>query len=144
MTTVYYFGCWDDTGHYLFDKNGNTVRTNVEHLSPLPLVLTPRGGLDGGFAPQGKLKHRESIALIHQVHGWAVLAFWDNSVDRRPASNSAFLAKAPYGQTYSFDEMCGLAAEHFPEVWKRIITRKALVPESAHAHAYQAPPTTTS
>lgn len=56
------------------------------------------------------------LAAVHHKDGWSAIAFWDNSVDNRPGSNSVFMVDVP---DLSFREICLLAEEHFPQVWKR-------------------------
>lgn len=112
MEPCYYFGCMEDKGHFLWDP-----LTNWPSLKNLPAdwPFGPHGEeLDGGYTP--KHGQKQSRALLAHVDGWTVLAMWDRTVDSRPGSNSNFVAKGEL----TFDEMVGLAKEHFSKVWERI------------------------
>ena len=50
-----------------------------------------------------------------KVHAYTVMAFWDQSGDNRPGSNSAFLFKG----THSFETMVMLADSYFPDITSR-------------------------
>jgi hypothetical protein len=89
---VFYFGCWDAIGHFLWTPSGVSV----------PLSTTPWGNaVDTGLCPgkrdrRGEVaceNQREGEAALHHLDGWTALAFWDRSVDTRHGSNSAFLAE---------------------------------------------------
>ena len=105
---VYYFGCIEHAGHYMWlpgpssEYRGDFLRTN------------PWGyEIDGGLCPAGK--EVEGQALLHHKDGWTALSFWDRSVDHRGKCNSSFLAEGKH----SFDEMLAIAREHFPSVIAR-------------------------
>jgi hypothetical protein len=112
---VFYFGCWDAIGHFLWTPYRHSV----------PMVETPWGNaVDGGLCPgkrdrRGEVAHedqREGHAALHHRDGWTALAFWDRSVDTRPNSNSAFLAEG----TRTLPEMMALAWSSFPAVMARL------------------------
>lgn len=122
---AYYFGCWGQTGHYLYEPSGRTTWNRI----------TPNihgGSLDGGFCGDPALaryRYGETVptwshegaqpegrARITHLDGWTILAFWDRSLDRRDASNSAFLLQG----THDFQAMVAMASARFPSVWKRI------------------------
>jgi len=111
---VFYFGCWDRVGHFLWMPCGDSV----------PMSETPWGNaVDGGLCPgkrdrRGEVAHedqREGQAALHHRDGWTALAFWDRSVDTRPNSNSAFLAEG----TRTLPEMMALAWSSFPQIMDR-------------------------
>lgn len=108
---VFYFGCWDAIGHCLWTPKGTSVSTSE----------TPWGNaVDGGLCPgkrdrRGEVApadQREGHAALHHRDGWTALAFWDRSVDKRPNSNSAFLAEG----TLMLPEMMTLAWASFPRI----------------------------
>ena len=114
---MYFFGCWGEPGHYLFNPRGGMT----PHATLPPQI---RGRIDGGFcraAPPGerwdgkKAYEAEGLALLHHVEGWTILAFWDRSGDQRWGSHSTYLAKGEH----DFAEMVRLAREAFPAVWAR-------------------------
>lgn len=113
----YYFGCWRDSGHYLWAPGRCSVWGN--HDCPWQDYE-----LDAKLAPGTTLvrgRHRtpheqpEGIAALHHKDGWTAIAFWDRSVDRRSGSNSAFILRG----THSFDETLRLARDAFPEIFAR-------------------------
>lgn len=53
---------------------------------------------------------------MHQKKGWTAIGFWDRTGDNRGNSNSNFIVEG----TYSFEDMCHLAEQAFPAIWKRI------------------------
>lgn len=112
--TVYYFGCVRSAGHRLFDRNGSVNPYKIE----LPFKWTE---LDGGFCFDGPQK--QGVAKITSVDGWTIMAFWDRSVDSRENSNSAFVAKGEF----DFDQMCQIAEETFPNIWKRITNKFVVI-----------------
>ena len=124
MQDVYYFGCVETSGHFLWTPD---LRRTLYKDVPQDWPFGRGGGrLDGGFMP-GPPPRRgssytafenqtQSLAKLSHVKGWTVLAMWDRTVDLRPGCNSEFVTRG----TLSFDEMVELAKEHFPTIWKRI------------------------
>jgi hypothetical protein len=107
---VLYFGCWQESGHYLHDPTGSLPRREARELIPWDLAE-----LDTGLAPK-RVREREGIAKLHVKKGWAALAFWDRSVDQRFQSNAVFLVK---GATTA-EEVIAAAEKHFAFVTKRL------------------------
>ena len=97
-----YFGCIRSAGHFVWSPEGRYV-TDCEWL----------GYLDGRLPPEGK--EVEGVARLHHFNGCTVIAFWDNSVDSRPASNSAFMLLGKL----TFDQAVEAAKQAFPQVWQR-------------------------
>lgn len=113
---VYFFGCIGDCGHFLWAPGKRYPIT-----MPLDWPWHYEGILDGTFAPQGN--QQLGRALITHHGGWTVLAMWDRSVDRRPDSNGAFIARGDH----NFVRMVELAQKHFPAVLARIEAQAPLV-----------------
>ena len=107
MDTVYYFGCYDRAGHYLWNSR---LRKEYEDIKGLPWGYK----IDGGLCPEGA-RGEEGRATINVLDGWTALSFCDRSVDDRPGSNSSFIAKG----VYTFEQMCDIAKKTFPEIWGR-------------------------
>ena len=108
MNDAYYFGCWGDSGHFMFNRDGETAERNARAILPPPLrvpdaTLTPKG-------PQ-----IQGVALLHHVEGWTAISFWDRSVDSRPGSNSTFILRG----TLTWDEVIEQSRAAFPSVWAR-------------------------
>jgi hypothetical protein len=109
---VFYFGCYDDKGHYALAADGLGLRYSAEErdfVKNNPWSYKIDGGLCRSW-PQ-----TEGEALIHHKDGWTALSFWDRSIDSRPGSNSNFLAEG----TYTFAEMVEIATKNFPSIMKR-------------------------
>lgn len=101
---VYYFGCNERAGHFLWDPSLFLTQNDDK---------IPWRNIDGGLCP--KNKEVEGEALLHVKDGWTAISFWDRSVDKRGACNSSFIAEG----VHTFDEMCKIAQEKFPKVWGR-------------------------
>ena len=122
----FYFGCLDRPGHYLSTRRGRRVVDAWDAQDTLTRVF---GGIDGKLCwnspPPGDRgssydrDETEGLALItHRADksgDWTALAFWDRSVDRRGACNSAFFCR---GQL-TFAQMVRVARTVWPEVWAR-------------------------
>ncbi len=106
-----YFGCVGGPGHFV-----HNIGLSHVYRTPLANWLNKR---DGVLAPRDR-NHRELAqghAMLHVFvdAGVTVLAFWDRSVDSRPASNSMFLLPG----VLDFRDAALAAARHFPTVWAR-------------------------
>lgn len=109
---VYYFGCGRGHGHHWFAPNPAGTGTQWYSSSAIASAMrTVFPDIDAGFSPYAK-KFVEGEAKLSRVRGWTVLAWWDNSVDARPNSNSALVVDLDR----DFDQMVALLAIHFPEV----------------------------
>jgi hypothetical protein len=116
---AYYFGCWEHSGHYWRSPNGYTDERKIEARIPEALR---HGRVDSTFCPgyAGPYGRRscpevEGEAAIHLIEGWTVLAWWDRSVDSRPACNSALVVRGDH----SFTTMLEVAKAQMPELLKR-------------------------
>lgn len=111
-----YFGCWRQVGHYLHNVAGETVRVDS---SPLRLPWTD-GLMDGGLLKNGERPDVYDGKVFWTVGGnpfWYAFYWWDNSIDKRRASNSGFYVRGfgwPETQQ-AFDYAC----EQFPHVVAR-------------------------
>lgn len=118
---TYYFGCWRESGHYLWTPN--MARPQGCPFG-YPEKLNGRY-LDCGFCPgiivykDGRISDSKNVpdgqaAVVH-VDDWTVLSFWDKSVDHRPGSHSTYLIRG----THAFENAVIIARERFPHVWAR-------------------------
>jgi hypothetical protein len=128
---IYYFGCWNEPGHYMHKPDGSTVRMN-EQVGP----FGNGNMLDGSFPPHirksggtcGERIEDESISVVAHVHGWTVLAMWDRSVDKRGACNAAFVMEGEHDHAAMWDSarrwyptiVARLAASPKPDVGERL------------------------
>lgn len=126
---VYHFGVWGESpGHFTHGENGR--RLDYNHVGPWH-------GIDGRLPPGGRYKDVEGAAALHYYDVteaaagadlskrviWTAIAFWDRSGDERGNSNTAFFV----ARKCSFQEMCDLAKERYPDQWKRLNVRPYLV-----------------
>lgn len=133
QTECYYFGTWDQPGHYTFNRNRQGVRPSSTP-GEVPSLLDANR-LDQRFCrnPGGQYvgNEPEGLAYYHVVEikgtnesadapfvgsKWTIIAFNDRSGDSRPGSNSAFIARGEH----SFNDMKNIARIQFPTVWKRM------------------------
>lgn len=105
---AFYFGCRDQSGHYLYDSNGQELFMSPHDSGPFSAKR-----LDGGFCPTGH--QDEGVAKLTHEAGFTVLAFWDRSVDKRPGSHSTFVFEG----AMSFQEAVELASRYFPRITAR-------------------------
>lgn len=113
---AYYFGCVGQAGHYFFDERLRSLGRN-----DTPKFFDRR--VDGQFAPRTSPKSRmdrgdelpNGHARVTQVDGWTVLSFWDNSVDKRGASNSIFFFPEIIDGEYALTA----ARDVFPTIFAR-------------------------
>lgn len=101
----YYFGCFGEPGHYLFQRG-------MRKLYRPEILLRFDGSL---CVPAGEL-YLVAVSRLGGIRASA-LAFWDQTVDKRPGSNSVFFAPS---LTLSPVELREGAAAYFPEVWSRL------------------------
>lgn len=107
---LYYFGCGPrDIGHHWFD--GENYMPGHEFRKRVPWRY---GHEDSGFCPPGA--QVQGVVNHVQVSGWSVVAWWDRSADKRPGSNSAFVAEGTFGEL----EMIAAAREQYPWVFARM------------------------
>ncbi len=116
MTNVhlFYFGPLYEPGHYLHDQSHRRIWP--DRIGPWRV-----GELDGGLCPNVDPVHVwartgpevEGDALLHHKDGWTALAFWDRTVDTRPACCSVYVADA----VLSFDDIVARAQDAFKKRW---------------------------
>ncbi len=121
---MYYFGCVERAGHFLWDKSLSGRSLSSEKEPSLPWN-PDRGEVDGVLQHHSdECKKRaycgcgsstEGKALVHHKNGWTALSFWDRSVDSRGGCNSTFFAQGDF----TFDDMVQLAKVNFPSIWNR-------------------------
>jgi hypothetical protein len=120
---MFYFGPWDEAGHYLFDEQGYGVRTKDRGAFPWD-EYSGESGIDGVLQPGcfrkfDRWMHGDQLegqALLHHRSGWTALSFWDRSVDKRGNCNSTYFAEG----TFTFDEMVAMAKERFAYRWNKM------------------------
>ena len=105
---VYYFGCINAPGHYLWISRGDRYLPNM-------VGWVPWGNeMDSGLAPQGTMEE-QGHAAIHHKKGWTLVSWWDRTVDTRSKCNSAIMAEGNHG----FEQIKILLKEYWPEVAQR-------------------------
>lgn len=116
---LFYFGCLHQSGHYLFEPPGVSVRGYTE-IKCMSQAL--RRSLDTAFCPPETWQ--PGIWLESMVPPWRIVSWWDRSVDSRPGSHSTFIG-AGYD---SAEELLTAARNLFPQVFarQRVQIRKGL------------------
>lgn len=111
---VYFYGCLKgiderhtEAGHYMEASDGSDAWRLVNPFGSFP---------DGTLCPDERKGQPQGLAILHQKDDWTAIGFWDRTGDSRPGSNSNFLVQG----TYTFEEMCAMAQEAYPALWKRI------------------------
>ncbi len=110
MSVAYYFGCWKNPGHYVFEPKMRQAPWQIFHENPWATAI------DGALLQRAKIADVQGHAVFDQKDGWGIVSFWDNSVDSRGHSNSSFLIEG--GE--SFEDVLTKAREIFPEIFQRI------------------------
>lgn len=118
MPEVLYFGSMKHGGHYL---QSTRIQDNT---CTRPIGSQPWGSIiDSGLASViPKLKEgngwAESYRGVHLYHkaGWTALAFWDQSGDSRPGSNTVFLAAI---EKATIPQIIRWAQVQWPRVFER-------------------------
>lgn len=106
-----FFGCWDESGHYLRTKHKKAVSSDEAErwgfLTPEDLdqsrLLLPRPQVEG----QGC---RTYLPALHLT----VLSWWNQVLDTRPGVNSHFMMKGRAGDDMMWDTF----HDHYPELAK--------------------------
>ena len=115
----FYFGCVGGPGHFFHGPGGTTKLRATEEV-----VTALFKGIDGKLcwnsprADRDRYDYRdetEGRAFITHSGGWTALAFWDRSVDRRGACNSAFFVQG----TLTFAQIVRVARHRWPKLWAR-------------------------
>ena len=86
-----YFGCRSEPGHYLQSAQGTLLDTEKVPVFPWNL-----SHLDGGLLKNGQHRDIYDGKVFWTCGGtplWLAFFWWDNSVDRRGASNSGFYVR---------------------------------------------------
>ena len=98
MSEVYFFGCWNASGHFLRDQAKQLVRDAKRLRIPSDIVL------DGGpmFLPPEKVGTGALTYL--PACDITLLAWWGNPFDTRPGTNNAILIRGAYGRDSMWHE----------------------------------------
>lgn len=122
---MFYFGPWDQPGHYLFTERRTKVWGDESDAEGFP--WRSGYGIDGVLQPgchkdrDGRWTHRgspevEGAAVLHHRAGWTAISFWDRSVDKRGACNSTYFAEG----LFTFEQMVEMAKARFSERWNKM------------------------
>lgn len=105
---IAYFGCWNESGHYLRMAGRRRLTRSEERLLPRPEHL------DGSilFLPRPEKVGIGAITYL-PAPNLTVLAWWGNPFDTRGAVNSAVIVS---GHVRSLDAIWGSFKKHFPEL----------------------------
>jgi hypothetical protein len=112
---VYFFGQWQVAGHYMWRPGRIFAGGITAPWSPATIDGCMQPGCSPGV-PVWELEQPEGIAVLHVASGWSMISFWDRTGDKRRNSNGNFIIEGER----TFGAMTSLAAQHFPEVWRRV------------------------
>lgn len=128
---ILFHGCgMREVGHYWWApgmiSSGAFRRRHNDRLEDDPYRYVPWGfSVDGGLAPQGDRLHVEGQGAFAQSgrfigtleeEWWSAISWWDNSIDKRPASNATFVID----QRVSAAELLVATEAKFSEVLGRM------------------------
>ena len=121
---VFYFGAWTVAGHRVFMPSGMSPRPHMAGpWSPRDLDADGYTGAGarvtvtgGGFCPPDP-DQPQGVWRLTSAPGWTAIGCWDRTCDSRRGSRSVFVAEGEHSE----EIMKRIAAEHFPDVWARII-----------------------
>jgi hypothetical protein len=114
---AYYFGCWRDTGHYLWAPGMANGQADVGRLWGRETWAR----IDGLFVPNQAGVARLSVMRGGPFEGWSFLSMQDNTVDKRPGSHSTFALMGAHDWASALEH----SERVFPEVCARIGLRDA-------------------
>jgi len=110
---VFYFGCLNSVGHFLYNSYSEVVYQNK---MPNWISNEMYVELDGGLCPEISSSYqKEGVAKLTQKNNVTFLSFWDRSIDSRYQSHSSFFVKG----MVPFDLMVEVCKKTFPDIWKR-------------------------
>jgi len=101
-----YFGCWNEAGHFLWDRNRMTIHDPLKQFGP---NVIPGEYLDGSriFLPtpeqpgKGRLTH-----IVRGGEAVTVLAWWDRTFDKRPGCCAAIQSDGWDNPDYLWFRFC--------------------------------------
>jgi hypothetical protein len=114
LPRCWFFGCWDDAGHFLWLPNGARAwECPVGEWAVLDCVFAP------GVTDPANTPDRQNLGVWRRtvVKGCTVIACWDRSLDERLNSNGAFIVEGER----SLVEVLEIAKAQFPSVTARIL-----------------------
>lgn len=115
MRRFYYYGCrGSQSGHYIHGT-GSAHADRLDGGFPVHI-------LDGTFAPLDTNTTAWKLTQLRFAgHVVSILACHDNTIDKRPGSNAAFIAidSVPWDET----DMLNEASRAFPDCRERLQTR---------------------
>lgn len=107
-STVFYFGCIRQSGHYLWHPTQGQVR-RMDKAQPWGNYI------DAGIFKDSKDKERLGVVHSTQFKGWTMVAWADRSVDSRHGSHSTFIVEAEVTP----ERLIEMAREQWPQVFSR-------------------------
>jgi hypothetical protein len=89
---AFYSGCLDVVGHYFWLTRRQSLLYPGEIMRAVPDFIPSWAEIwDGGLLKNGKRPDvYDGNVYAVPAKGWLAFAWWDNSIDRRGASNSGF------------------------------------------------------
>lgn len=112
---AFYFGTYQQPGHYLHDDGWNSIQPENPHqgVEKIKWGPLPWRNIDGGLCAK---RARQGEAALHHKDGWTALAFPNYIDDSRGGSNSVFFFEG----SLCFEEALTEARRRFRHVMERI------------------------
>lgn len=122
MARAFYFGCIDLVGHYFHSRSNGRDGLYASEICALAGDNFPQAWaqlMDGGLLTNGKRSdvYDGKVFAVPANGQWTAFVWWDNSVDKRGASNSGF-----YVHGFEWErrqEALEFAMKEWPEVVHR-------------------------
>lgn len=125
---AYFFGCWNESGHFWWLPDGQRLRFDEENLLVFPFI-------DGGYAPRrwkeghfiyrhlvknalvcfrgegetdevqrriesDTIEHPQGQFLVHYIRGFSLMSWWDRTQgDTRANCNSSLVVEGIHNST---------------------------------------------
>jgi hypothetical protein len=119
-TCAFYAGTLGDIGHYFWLTPRKSVLYRGEIMSAIPDFIQSWADMwDSGLLKNGKRPdvYDGKVFAIPAKGPWIAFVWWDNSIDKRGGSNSAFYVSG--FEWEDRDAALTFAMEKWPEVVKR-------------------------
>lgn len=122
---AFYFGCWKNPGHFLYDTSGRVIYDKPHDLPWNECIM------DGQLLNNGKVPDVPTGEVFWTCGGkeffWFAFYWWDRSVDKRWACNSGFYVRgfSMYEVKTAFSYACQcfphiVSRQHYPLVLQNI------------------------
>ncbi len=116
INDFFYFGCVHiQAGEQLYNTFNKQIWTERDPSLPkdFPVAI---GVLDQGLLGLRDAPKTIGKTVLCHIGDWTIISYWDNSVDKRPGSNAAFIARG----IHSFTDMLQHFKIQFPDIYEKL------------------------